>query len=777
MRTVTATFADGSSHKYASVPDEATPEQVLARLAKDFPGKQVTKLDGGKPAQTPQDWTSRSGYMGAAEQQEGWSQFSDSKLPGDQVNPVPAFGDVAAGGSSTAPAPAPSFGTATSGSSTTAPPLGPAGPEAPKSEPFFTRETGYGLAGGIGGAVVGMFTPAPGVGSFVLGTAGSAVGTYIGAFKDAKAAGLDDELAYDAATRAAGIDIAFSVGGGIVLKSGGKVIGLLSKTGPVTKLFSMLGFKPRLAVDDKALLTGRQVFEDTTQAELEAGMKEGVSKVVKDSGVDVTARGLSGVESAGEAIARSGARVTFERGAAKQEAALAAELKATRDALRDGAPRAGESLQKGLDLAEERVKSAFGPVFEKITQTAGAGTEIVDIRPLIGKAKAILAAEERQSIKTLTPAEKSLLENVASGRGLVSPAEAHNIQSAFGRRVRDMESSTAMDSARKARLAEFADGARNALGDAFEKAVQSGLMKPEDLALVKRAREMYREMATTLYDPALRRARAASEERVAGVVGQVGDSERVDALRRLVTFGDKVDNLGAPAAAAGARAAPGTALALRPVVGAVSDLPVPAGVRTTNDLARLVRVGENPNVAATGLERVGRELGLSGRGESTRALFEATIRDARASFFAKHMGTPELMASFAKKAQGEDYQRTLKALFPDQADRLAIERMSQVAQVLQRTSTDSTGLRAALGQIGQFLGGMGGRVAGTLTAGVLPELMAKAYLTPALRPDLPKTAAWLLNASQRSAAPTINEIPPYVLEFFREATREPERIE
>ena len=47
-RTVTVTFDDGSSHVYQGVPDSVTPEQATARAAKDFPGKNVRHLDGGR---------------------------------------------------------------------------------------------------------------------------------------------------------------------------------------------------------------------------------------------------------------------------------------------------------------------------------------------------------------------------------------------------------------------------------------------------------------------------------------------------------------------------------------------------------------------------------------------------------------------------------------------------------------------------------------------------------------------------------------------------------
>lgn len=53
-RTVTVTFADGSTHQYNNIPDETTSDQVLARIAKDFPNKEVKALDGGKKPTPPE---------------------------------------------------------------------------------------------------------------------------------------------------------------------------------------------------------------------------------------------------------------------------------------------------------------------------------------------------------------------------------------------------------------------------------------------------------------------------------------------------------------------------------------------------------------------------------------------------------------------------------------------------------------------------------------------------------------------------------------------------
>ena len=46
-RSVTVTFADGTSHVYENVPDDATPNQVEARAQRDFPGQPISQIMGG----------------------------------------------------------------------------------------------------------------------------------------------------------------------------------------------------------------------------------------------------------------------------------------------------------------------------------------------------------------------------------------------------------------------------------------------------------------------------------------------------------------------------------------------------------------------------------------------------------------------------------------------------------------------------------------------------------------------------------------------------------
>jgi len=52
-RNITLTFDDGSSHVYQNAPDDITPDQIEERATKEFSGKKITGLDGGKKAAAP----------------------------------------------------------------------------------------------------------------------------------------------------------------------------------------------------------------------------------------------------------------------------------------------------------------------------------------------------------------------------------------------------------------------------------------------------------------------------------------------------------------------------------------------------------------------------------------------------------------------------------------------------------------------------------------------------------------------------------------------------
>jgi hypothetical protein len=60
-RNVTVTFDDGTTHVYKNAPDDITPKSVYDRAAKEFSGKKIKNIDGGRqptaaPARTPMQY-------------------------------------------------------------------------------------------------------------------------------------------------------------------------------------------------------------------------------------------------------------------------------------------------------------------------------------------------------------------------------------------------------------------------------------------------------------------------------------------------------------------------------------------------------------------------------------------------------------------------------------------------------------------------------------------------------------------------------------------------
>ena len=53
-RNVTVNFDDGSQHVYQNAPDDVTPDMIEQRASKDFSGKKVKSLDGGRAGAAPE---------------------------------------------------------------------------------------------------------------------------------------------------------------------------------------------------------------------------------------------------------------------------------------------------------------------------------------------------------------------------------------------------------------------------------------------------------------------------------------------------------------------------------------------------------------------------------------------------------------------------------------------------------------------------------------------------------------------------------------------------
>jgi hypothetical protein len=68
-RNITITFNDGTSHRYENIPDSVTPDMIEARVNKDFPGKKITNIDGGRKTSNWETGSQKLIYKNYTEEQ------------------------------------------------------------------------------------------------------------------------------------------------------------------------------------------------------------------------------------------------------------------------------------------------------------------------------------------------------------------------------------------------------------------------------------------------------------------------------------------------------------------------------------------------------------------------------------------------------------------------------------------------------------------------------------------------------------------------------------
>jgi hypothetical protein len=663
-------------------------------------------------------------------------------------------------------------------------------PNQPLTKPMSKQVVGS-IVGSVLGATAG--TALGPVGSFAGGTLGSAAGTFFGAYMDAIDKGVDPEMARGVATEETGVDILWSLGGGIFFKIGGKVVAHIADGEYARKALMSIGFKPVANAADAKVLPGQAVFgtgvEDaalrTTPKQLQQDAVEG-SKYLVDAKTAPTAGQLTGAPSLGEKSARTRAPLPFRQGEAAQEGLLAERIAATRAGIKGPASTefSGTQLKSVLDDTEKTVKETFAPVWTTLANSRGI--KIVDMTDVKEKAAKLLADEG--SFKVLDAAERRLLARMAKGDNTISPAEAHELQSKLFGKARDLDRATAPNSELRSLFTDFAGATRNALDKALDDAVKSGALNPKDLALITQARDTYREMMKTLYNPALDVVGPAADAGGAGHRTPLGDVAPSRALDALGDFAKKVDALGDVTIRGGKKGAAPTALSastelVNPSAAAVrAKLPAIEGPGGANALAAFnegaERIGKmSPEqqaqfAARNGLDAVG-DAGTMARPLADR------VREAqagiRAEFLQKHMGTPEKLRDLPNRMQDPDFARTFIAQFPSNEDRRMIERLSQAAQIAGRAvqaAGGAGGSQQMASMAGRYVtGGPVGAALGLLVLMSTAEGMAKAMTRPALKADLGVVTAYLLRAAPSIGATSgadIIDMPEKVKAFFEE---------
>lgn len=503
MRTVTATFADGTTVQYQNVPYDATPEEVLARLANEFPGKAVRELDGGNQDPESRAKAGNAAAMRAATPatpkkenpvldpesarhlqkaetfmrtgpKEGEQQFSlpyereqelrrqlaeldpqrvaakekwhrtGSELDRQHFNDLQAKVDAI-------------------------------------KKQLPTDWTAVGdfvgnVGGGAAGAAAGGATPVPG-GAFVGGVAGATGGGYAGraagAMYAAHQRGYNARESEELLKEATGADrIALDLAGNILFMGGGAVLWRWGANSWLGKaIVKKLGLKPeRVMPNAKNLTPGEKVFSDTTPGQVRAAAETAEDELARNA--KVLTPGQVGPEpGTGEQIARRMAPKVFRRAEEEQVRYIDEQLSqhAKSVAGRQGSETPGHALEGALNDAEQRVKAVTAEAFRKLKALDADKDKIVDISAMRTEAASIL---EKAPPGALGADELRLLKNIVANEDVITPSAAHDLQSAWQSAARDLEKSgqpntrmserlNAAASKMRARLAQALDDAAN----------------------------------------------------------------------------------------------------------------------------------------------------------------------------------------------------------------------------------------------------------------------------------------------------------------------------
>lgn len=766
MRTVTATFSDGTSHRFEGVPDTATPDEVLARLKQQFPGKTVTGLDGGRnpskaPAVPGRKVGDMPGFMESEPQQAGWQHITDAGavLPGDQLNPVPAAPVAPA-------APEPELDPESQRHMNRAVTHGATADSTPRSRQLSedaarqaeidalkqeVRDLAkikmapversrmkrvindkiaaleaqqssdpYSTVGGTAGAVVGGLAGAPlGPGGGIVGSMGlGLIGTLVGAAKYARENNFTQQERDDY-LKTKGIEsIAFDAVGNLTFGTVKGVVHLAKGTPAFVAALKLLGGKVGRATGAQRIIgapAGEKVFSGTTEAEFKKANEE-AADLLNTGERAVPTSAFTGQMTIGEAAGRAKAPGEFAAAGREGKGILEGQIAELLKNIKGPRSReyAGTALRETLDEVEDAGKARMRPVWEELSQMRGA--ETVDYREVRDMARELLALNAKAKVKILVgekldwarrlagreaPSEGAPLTfkgaevltqrdaaATADRMAWLSPGEAHDVLTKLKAIVRDADSPTAPNSEMRA----FAQQAAGKLHTALDKALAHDPKFAE-------ARDFYKRMMDTLYDPALAAARRGGESNAASRAVKVGEVEGLDALERVRTLASD----------------------LQPTGGVLADKAIEAH------------------------------------------------RGAVGDFVEQYAGTPEAMAHLHSQMAKPGFRRTFQAAVPDPANRLILERFSAAAQALQQNAARGgggfgvEGAGATAGRVAGYAVGAPNTLSlvGRILAAVTTRKAAEAYTRPEMQVIMPRATAWLLNAARGAGRP-LSEVPQEV---------------
>lgn len=574
------------------------------------------------------------------------------------------------------------------------------------------RASQGGMIGGIVGGAAGAFAPFPG-GVAVGNIIGGAIGNVIGGLVDAKREGMteDEKLAY---LKKRGIEqVAFDSAGNLLFYGGGRLIRTISKSEAAAydAAVKALGGEKSLIgsglnAPREAILPGQRVFNTTKPEGLQQLAERGV-QAISDENATVTAGSLRGEAGFGESVARAKDPAHFAINDLKLSDRVTGKVKQVIDRFRGQGGKAefsGEELTGALQDLEDATKRTLKPVWEELASMRGKGAETVDIRELNDFARRALAENAKAKIKVLdgekldwlrkfagqtAPAEKGnftfkgaevLAKNAekdaANKMAFLSPGEAQDVLSKLLSIQRDLRSSTTPNSELSAFVAQFSGRLRNSLDNAL-----ASDPKFAD------ARDLYKTMMDTLYDPAFDVARRSVGSTGGRKVIKMGEVEGVRALTALEDFAKTVDARAGTSIASNAAAAKqgaiadfaqkyfGTADGLRQIAKKSQDdevqrtlqeiLPDPADRRMVEMMAQAAQIVQR---------RVGGGAAAAGT-DATAAAVGRTVAGAAGSVLARTAAifTPRFVAhAFTTPRLRQELPRLVRLIQSGQIDTLKV---------------------------------------------------------------------------------------------------------
>jgi hypothetical protein len=592
---------------------------------------------------------------------------------------------------------------------------------APKKDaPLISKETAGSLVGTVIGGGAGVLT-APLTGPFgaVGGAAiGSALGAGYGAYLDAQDRGEDPNAALNSALNAAGVDLAWSVGGGVVLKYAGKTAKYAAGTPVAEWVANKFGKSlqsaplPKIAAGAEKIgpkQAGETIFKTTTPDEAARLAREAATDV--QSAAAREGRGgmapsqiTGGSQSFTERQARAGEGVVFSKAQEGNERYVQDQLVAMRDRIArkdmsDPLARAatGQKLGASINATETAIKDRHRATFEMLSDPKGPlqGAGTVNARDLVKMVDQELA-------RTVNPEKIATLKAMKGklGTGLLDLSKTNEFIKEWGAEAAGRSAAGKSDDAVQALYSRMTASMRGKFDEALDSAVASGKLPPELVEAIRVAKADYSTMHKTLYSGTgskLQKVAMMTPEDVLNVIAQKGATTEIAELRRIVALAQTTGN----------------------------------------------------NVAAVDAR--------------------AALRELQGAFFQRHLPDAKAMANLPERLRTDKEFADQFALFiPDtKGVRLAMERLGQAAQQVERGAkaggAANTGLVTGYGmQAGSSaaiglaalvatrdpvlaaVAGMVGAGAGTVAVGQWRKALAHSLTKPTLRDKMPAVSAYAI---------------------------------